>query len=358
MLTKKQVTSITINAITAKMLLTYPQTLFEICGNSAWITVTFVTILAAVMFGFIRITYTSRYNVIELAYRIGGRPFRGIVGVAVFLVLSANVFTIMRIFPEIVRIVLLQGTYPEIIGMVFVAALILGALNGLPAIGRVHELFLPGAGIVFTAFILLLLPSYRTDNIFPLLGQGVYSIFVKGISVLSIFTDLLMLNILIPKTEAVGIYKKSGTRAIIIGGICITLVVLSYGFAYTYPASTKFIAPMYQLERLIHLTNFFSRFEAVFHFVWSLSILLYGALYLSVLASVWQTSFGLKHHKPLIVPIAAIIAGTAAIPYSLTEIIRLEMLINKWIFIPAFAIPAVMGIIYKNVSRETSEWVQ
>ncbi len=357
MLTKKQVTSITINAIVAKMLLTYPQAFFELCGNAAWITTIVCTALAVLVFGCIRLTYTSKYNVIELAYRIGGKGLRIAVGFAVFVVLCANIFSIMRIFPEIVRLVLLQGTYFEVIGMLFVTALVLGSISGLQAIGRVHELFVPIAGVIFAVFIILLLPSYRAENIFPLLGTGAYNVFVKGISVLSVFADLLMLNILIPKTESLGVYKKSGTKAIIIGGICVILIAFSYGFAYTYPASTKFIAPVYQLERLIHLTNFFSRFEAVFHFVWSVSILLYGSLYIVVLAMVWQTSFGLKFRKPLIIPIAAIIAGASVIPPSFGSIINAEIFINKWIYIPAFLIPLIMGIIYrtKNVSRETSE---
>lgn len=357
MLSRKQVTLITINATVAKMLLTYPQVFFELCGNAAWISAVFCMVLAIILFGFIRITYISKYNVIELAYRIGGRYARGIVGVAVFSILCANVFSIMRIFPEIVRIVLLQGTYVEAIGIVFVATLILGAMSGLSAIGRVHELFVPIAGVIFAFFIILLLPSYRIDNIFPVFGTGIYNVFVKGISVLSIFADLLMLNILIPKTESLSVYKKSGTKAIIIGGICIIMILISYGFAYTYPASTKFIAPVYQLERLIHLTNFFSRFEAIFHFVWSVSILLYGSLYISMLALTWQMTFGLKHHKPLIVPITAILAGASVVPASLADMINIEVFINKWIYIPAFAIPIIVSLIYKtkNVSRETSE---
>ncbi len=357
MLTKKQVTSMTINAIVAKMLLTYPQTFFEMCGNAAWISAVICIALAVLLFGFIRLTYTSKYNVIELAQRIGGKWLRIAVGFVVFFVLSSNIFSIMRIFPEIVRLVLLQGTYVEIIGMVFVATLILGGMSGLSSIARVHELFLPVAGVVFALFIILLLPSYKADNIFPIFGTGPFNVFVKGISVLSVFADLLMLNILAPKTESLDVYKKSGTKAIVIGGICVALIMLSYGFVYVYPISTKFIAPVYQLERLIHLTNFFSRFEAIFHFVWSVSILLYGSLYMAVLAIVWQTSFGLKYHKPLIIPIAAIIAGASVIPVSLTDLIRAEMFINKWIYIPAFAIPLIIGLIYriKNVSRETME---
>ena len=347
MLTKKQITSIMINAIVAKMLLTYPQSFFELCGNAAWIAAAFCTILAVGLFAVTRLIYPAKYNVIELAERIGGKWFRTIIGIIVFVVLSANIFSIMRIFPEIVRLVLLQRTYVEVIGMVFVATLLLGAMSGFSAIARVHELFLPIAGVVFLLFIVLLLPSCNTDNIFPVLGTGAYNVFVKGTSVLSVFADLLMLNILISKAESLEVYKKSGTKAIVIGGICAVLIMLSYGFAYTYPTSTKFIAPVYQLERLIHLSNFFSRFEALFHFVWSISLLLYGALYVAVIAEVWQLAFGLKHTNTLILPTAAILAGASNLPPLLSDMINIEVLINKWIYIPAFAIPLIISLVWK-----------
>ncbi len=345
MLSKKQLAAVTINAIIVKMLITYPRSLFVLCGNAAWINVLYCTLIAVLIFLVTRIVYKFDYNVIELAEMGGGKVLRTITGIVVFIVLGLNFLSLLRIFPEMIRLVLLQNTYLEVIGLSFVASLVFGAYCGIEAIGRAHIIFIPLAGIAFLVFFLLLIPSLKIENIFPILGKGSYNIFVKGISGLSIFSDLLMINILIPYMKNVEDYKSIGNKSIWIGGGCAFLIVAAYSQSYVYPVSVRFLAPVYQLERLINLSDFFSRFEAVFQFIWSISILLYGSLYLAVLSEVWKESFGLKFSKPLIVPVITVLTGIIIIPGSLNSMVVWEYIINKWIYIPALAIPIIIGIV-------------
>ncbi len=349
MITRKQLTAMMINAIVVKMLITFPTALFEYCGNAAWLAVIYATAVAYGLFCVIRRVHITKASVIGVAEKIGGLPLKIAVGTAVFLVLSLNILSIIRTFPEIIRLVLLQKTYVEIIGTVFVLAIIFGASCGIEAIARVHEFFLPVAGVVLFAFIIMLLPDFEPKNILPFFGEGIYDILTKGSSCMYVFTDVLALNILIPYTKDLDSYKKSGSRAIIIGGACCFLILLAYGMCYVYPASANFIIPVYQLERLINLSDFFSRLEALFQFIWSISILLYTVMHITVLSKVWKETFNLRHSKPLIAPISIMLVGAAIIPKALDNMIRWERWIAAWIFIPAFLIPVIIGI----VSRET-----
>ena len=345
MLNRRQLTTIIINAITVKMLVTFPHNAIVLCGNAAWISAIYCTLIAAGLFWLISITYNSNKSVIQIAENIGGRWLQIAVGLVVFVVLAANFFPLISIFSEIIRLALLQQTLFEIIALLLIIAIILGAYCGIEAIGRVHGLFIPIIGTVFVIFILLLIPSFHFDNILPIMGNGIYNLFVGNISFLSLFADLLMLNILIPYTKNIGEFKKAGIKGVFIGGACAIVIFAAYGLSYAYPASEKFLIPIYQLEKLIRLSNFFSRLEAIFQFVWSISILLYGSLYAAVLAEVWRSSFGLKKSKPLILPIATILIGAALRPGSFSGIITWEEIINKWIYIPAFLIPIIIGII-------------
>lgn len=347
MLTQKQYKTIIINAIVVKMLVTYPHSLIVNSGNAAWLNVLYCTLIAVILFGVVRFVYTSRDTVIELSQKIGGVPLRIITGLIVFVVMGVNIFVLIREFPEMIRLVLLQRTYVDYIGLVFVITLILGAWCGIEAIGRVHGLLIPIAGGMFVIFLITLIPSFEFDNLMPILGKGASNIFLKGISSLSIFADLLLLNMLIPHVKNLQDYKKAGTQSIIVGGICAILILLAYGMSYAYPVTEKFVAPVYQLERLIYLSNFFSRFEAVFQFVWSIAIMLYGCIYLAVLAEVWSTTFRLKYSKPLILPIAAIMVSVSPYPINFTDISIIETIINNWLYIPAFALPLILGLIYK-----------
>ena len=346
MLTKKQLSSVMINAIILKMIMTFPRNIFMICANSAWMAGIVSTAVALGLFCLIKQLYCAKSNVIDISYKLGGVPLRIITGLAVFLVLSLNFISIMRIFPEIIHLVLLQKTYVEFIDMVFIIAVIFGSWCGIEAIARVHQIFIPIAGIVFAAFIIMLLPDIKGVNLLPIFGNGAVALTKGSLSVMSIFSDLLMLNILIPFAKDPDDWKGAGNKSIIIGGVCAILIFLAYGLCYAYPASSEFIVPIYQLERLINLSDFFSRLETVFQFIWSISILLYSALYLAVISETWRESFGLHHVKPLCAPITLTLIGVALIPDSLNDAIFWDGLINRWVYIPAFAIPIIIGALF------------
>lgn len=355
MLTNKQLSSVIINAIVVKMLITFPRSIFAVCANSAWIAGLYATVVAFALFCVTHPFYRRKKNVIGLADRVGGAPLRIIVGIAVFAVFALNFVGILRIFPEIIRLVLLQKTYVEIIGTVFVFVLIFGASCGIESIARVHQIFLPVAGVVFLAFLIMLVPDLHFGYLLPIFGNGAKSILIDGLSALSVFTDLLLLNILIPKTKDIENYKKAGNKAILVGGGCTVFIFLFYGLCYVYPTSGEFIAPVYQLERLINLSDFFSRLEALFQFIWSISLLLYSALYVAVLAQVWGETFALHHTKPLIAPCVIALLGVALLPESLNGTIKLESIINRWIYIPAFVIPIIIGIMFHVKQKEKEE---
>ena len=347
MITQKQLTSVAITAFVTKMLVTFPTMIFRLCGNAAWLAGIYVTLVAVGIFALTRRVYKTDANVITLAEKTGGTLLRIVTGLAVFIVLGLNAIGLMRIFPEIIKLVLLQKTYAEIIGTAFAITLLFCASCGVEGIARVIEIFIPIGGIVFVGFILMIIPQVHIDYLFPILGNGIKSIFIDGLSALSIFTDILMLNILIPCTKDLESYKKSATRGIVIGGICAVLIFLAYGVCYVYPASGEFVIPIYQMERLINLSDFFSRLESLFRFVWSIMILLYSSLYIAVLSEVWAQTFRLPHSKPLIAPVIITLVGFAIIPQSLGDMVEIEEVIHKWIYIPAFLIPLAIAGVYK-----------
>lgn len=344
MLTRKQLSAISINIIIVKMLMTYPRFLYIKNGNAAWISVLYCMILALLLFYITKFFYKFNLNIIGLSEKLGGKVLKVIVGISVILVMGLKFFSLIRIVPDFIRLVLLKETYTEVIGLVFITALIAGAFCGIEAIGRVHRFFLPIAGGIFLIFILLLIPSFKIDNILPIMGNGSFNLFIDGISGLSIFSDILLINILIPNVKNIEDYEKSGTKAIWIGGGVSVIISLVYSLSYPYPVSTEFIIPIYQLERLIHFSTFFSRFEAVFQFVWCISVILYGATYVTVISEVFKSTFGHRYSKPLIIPIAICIVGAALMPRTFSGMANLEMKINEWIYIPSFFIPIALGI--------------
>ena len=69
--------------------------------------------------------------------------------------------------------VLLQDFKIEFIIPIFMLAIGIGAYIGLEPIARVNNMFMPLAGIVLLLSLILLIPYFNINNIFPILGNGV-----------------------------------------------------------------------------------------------------------------------------------------------------------------------------------------
>lgn len=355
MLGKKEFSSILINLITIKMLLSYPMQLIKTSANAAWIQMIFVTLIALGLFFVTVKVYERKISIIEIASIRGKKPLKTAVGMIVFLVLLANIVTVMRIFPESVKIILLQDTDTRLLVGVFALTVLISARYGIEAIGRVSYILLPVCGIIFVLFVFLLIPYYKISNITPILGSGAVNVFVKGINGLSMFSDIIMLNILIGFAKNIKEAKQSGYRAIIIGGAIGTLIMLMYALIYPYPVSENFIFPVYQITRVINLGSFFNRFEAIFQFIWSMLIFIYGAVYIFGMCFVWQTTFNLKYLKPLVLPMIILSAGCSLLPESINEVIKISEILGYVIYPVVFLLPIAIGVMDKIKNKKTQE---
>lgn len=344
---KKEFSSLLITLMSVKMLLTFPVKLVKNSGNAAWIQVVFVTAIALLLFRITVFVYQKKMNLIELIKIRTNKPVKIIFGLAAFITLFMNMISVVRIFPESIKIVLLQESSSDFILAIFIITIFLGARYGIESIVRVNYIFLPICGILTVAFILLLTPYFKVSNLMPIFGNGAENIFVKGINGLSFFSDIIILNILLAHSKSYKTAKDSGFRAILISGAIAAVIMLVYGMVFPYPVSGEFVLPIYQLTRIINLGNFFNRFEAVFQFAWSILMFLYGVTYLYVLCFIWQITFNLKYWQPLLFPVTLLIAGFSFIPESIMSANKLTTALENLVYPVALLLPIVVGIIDK-----------
>lgn len=345
----KESTMIIINLICIKLLFNFPQRLVINSGNAAWIQIIYVSLIMTVLFFITTIAYRrcSNMSIIGLSEKIGGKPLKAVVGLIVSGVLLLNIVPIIRNYPDMVKLVLLPNTPIEMILLIFTVVIGIAVYVGMDAIARIHAIVVPIVLIIMAAFYIFLIPHVKVYNLFPILGNGANRIFGKGLLGIEFFDDILVLNLLLPYMQNADDAKKTGYRAIIISSALAIIMILIYGLIYPYPSSGKFIAPIYQLTRLVGIGDFFQRFEAFFEFVWSLGVFLYLSFYISVICMVWKESFDLKYERPLIYPITAL-AAILAFNVKDTQ----EIILEYWYFAAGmlsviFILPIIIPVIYK-----------
>lgn len=353
-LKSREISSILINLIVVKMLFTYPRYLVERCQNGAWISVAVYGAVAVGIFYITQLMYvkTGHKTILEQAQVIGGGYLRALTALFLVALLITDTAPMVRAFPEAIKTALLQNTPMLDITVVLTVGVILGAYNGIGALGRVSSIFLPVAGVSILGFFIILGQFYKLNNIFPL---AIKENLLNGTSSLSIYSDIIAVNFLMPYAENVGTVKKSGFTALIAGGIASVVITLAYCLVYPYPASTEFISPMYQLARIVKIGTYFQRLEAIFEFVWSISILLYTSVYLFIMCDIFKTGFGLASYKPLVFPIMMIY-----LRFVYWESAYNKTLLSNYVVISTFypiiyAIPLLFGMLYLLKMRRKGE---
>ena len=112
-ITEREMTLLLANLLSVKAIFAFPRTIFLTSGNAAWIEVIYMSLLAWAMLELSLLTYrfSGKKSVIDLAERVGKKPFKIVVALLVVIVLTVNFTTEVRMFSESVKIILLPKTW-------------------------------------------------------------------------------------------------------------------------------------------------------------------------------------------------------------------------------------------------------
>ncbi len=356
-LTSRDMSSIMINLIAVKMLFTYPRFLIERCENSAWIP---ILVYGAAAFGIYYITQwlytkTGRTSILSQAEAIGGRWLKIIIGFILIAVLFVDISPMIRACPEAIKTALLQNSSMTLIVFMLVIGIIMGTYNGIEALGKAAALFLPVAGIFMLGFFLMVMPSFEINNLFPV---SFTNSIMHGTSALSVFSDIIVINILLPYCKDSSTVKKAGLSSIVISGAVGVLITISYCLVYPYPVSARFIVPMYQLSRMVNIGTFFQRLEAAFEFVWTISSLFYASVYLFILCEIFKECFDLKNYRPLIFPMVTILISFVFRRETYSDTLS-DAFVNMSVIYPIlYILPLIIGLAYMIKMNKNERRVQ
>lgn len=353
-LNQKQLTLIITNLLVVKMIFVFTRYLFKTSGNAAWIEAIYITIIsmAFLEMSFLFYRYTGNRSIIQLSESIGGIPLKLIVSLAAAAVIGVNVGSEMRTFAESVKIILLPNEKIEYIMILFAVAVGIGSFCGIEAIAVINTLFFPWCLFFLGLLMIMLFKDYDINNLLPVLGLGEKNIFISGISDASCFSDILALNLLLPYCDDIKSVKQGGRKAVLIGGIVITLLCLTYGMVYPYPYSSEFLLVTYQMSRMVRIGEYFQRFEAFFEFVWAIMQLIYASIYIFIICDTLAQGFKLKNYKSLMPCIIAVLSILAFEPASIVDFLEISGRFRRILFPAAFLLPIVLPAVYMIFSHK------
>lgn len=340
-------TTLLINLITFKLLMSAIRVFTETAGTAGWIMAVYVCVigLAVVNLMLLLLRRFVGCDILDITQMAFGETVKKIVGVLIAIMLSFNVLAVVKLAAESNKVVAFPQTPVELIQLFYILAAVLAAYAGFEAIVRVHGFAMP---LVIAAYVLIFVfgvSQCEAENFLPILGNGADAIFLDGLFAISVFNEFIVFLLIIP---FLGEYKIARRTALWSTGISTVLIVGAVAY-YTsfveFPVMNDILIPIYQITRLSGVSRFFQRFEAVFLITWVFTTILYASANLYLICHVLAKSFRLKNMKALILPVAAaLFLAMETNRYHVGDTSG-NMVYYKYVWIVALLIPLVSIVV-------------
>lgn len=333
------------NLICFQIFLNYPRAMVEIAGTAGWMVPIYSTIIMLIAFMAISALYSNfeGKDLLDIGEIAAGHVGRVIVGIITLGYLVFIITVVLREFAEDMKAIALINTPVSFVILFFIVGMAASTFAGIEAIVRTCAIIVPVIAIGFYFIILAVIPYFDLSSIFPLLGNGLDFIFIRGAAAVSNFSSVYLLFFFMPFIKSNKNLKRVGYSTIIYSAFNLVISVLIFLSANPYPTALESFLPIYQIARLINYGRFFQRVESVFVFIWASSALLYLCGGFFFILQAFRKTFGLKYYKPLTIPMAILVFNISLLPPNVMMTIKLDTdFFRKYIWVVTVILPLVL----------------
>ena len=233
---------------------------------------------------------------------------------------------------------------------------VLGAVvccaQGFNAIANCHSVIIPITLLIGGAVLIMSFSKGEISYLTPYLGYGIENTFIKGLSSIGLYSDLIILFMLFPFTKGKASYKRTALWSIGAGVLINTLVILGFTMIAPYAVADTISHPFMQLVKLFSLGRFFQRIDGYFMYA------IAGCGILSLARNIFFISYGAKEvfalpkTRPLSYSLGLLVMFLSLLPKS-RERANFIAGASLWPFMGAvFLIALAVGIVYAFKRRK------
>lgn len=340
----KELTVLFVNILCVKLFLTFPRMLVINSGSGAWLEMIFISVIAYILFC-ISMKLYRKSGIEDIAEFGKSKTAKAVTGVILFLILGINVCILMREYPEAIKEILLPEIELEWITLVFIVTVIFGAYMGLDALINLMSIIAVPTVLVMIVFLVSILGECNLSNISPIFGKGIPSI-LSGWKNISVFSDIILFYLLVPKFRDINEAEKSGKYSIILSGVIGLIITVVYTMIYPYPITEQSIFPVYRIVRSADIVGIFRQAESVLAFVWSILTFIVTGVYIYEMADVLKKGFSLEDRKMLIIPSGIIASSVAMSRMDITQVLEYEENMRFIGYTATFLSVIIISVIY------------
>lgn len=280
--------------------------------------------------------HLPRESLIGASRRLLGRYLGGLVGL-LYVCYSAYLGSLLlRAFGDFIAVVLLPETPLGAVILVMALLCAYSVRHGLEPFVRAAQVLVPTVVGFVAVGALLVVNKMRPERLMPVFDAGVPTILREAFSVFAItFGDTVLFAQVLPRVQP----AEAVRRSLLHGVLAATAVLAGMRVINTMVLGTHLVVTAsytsLEVARAIEVAEFITRVDVVLVALWVGGGLLKASLALWTTASGLAEWLGLREYRPLVLPLATILAAFAAVVYEDTA---MGVLFPTFIY-PFFAFP-------------------
>lgn len=314
------------------------------CGSSSLINTCTISILALIITTIICILYKKfiGLSILDIAYYLGGNFLRFIVGIIFFIYFLFTIVVLLGKLVNCLQIVYypMTNTIYTVLLFVIATGIICNLKNN--AFSKANFIVLPISLITLILIFAGNTKNFDYQNIFPILGNGIDSTFISGLSNIFAFGGIAYLYFLPSKLKNPDKFFKISICAVILSAIFLLITVAIIVLMFNPELVNGQLFPLYLAVRYIEFGTFFQRLDSAFLLIRIISFLSFMGIITNLCLNIFKDITKIEDTKPIIYPLMLLVFGFTIL---FTTYYKLEVLQNLVYKILFFGIVVGVGII-------------
>ncbi|WP_339819473.1 endospore germination permease [Paenibacillus sp. FSL R7-0216] len=243
-----------------------------------------------------------------------GKTVACILAITLFLTGPA---TVLHDVGDFMATQMMPETPIEAILTLFAAVVLMGIRLGVEVLARSAEMLFPWFILLYVSLVLLISFQIEPRHAAPLLEFGFTPLWPAALSFISVaFLPHIALLLFLPPSAN---RPAEFGRSLFIGsllGSCLLAIVIALSILVLGPEITaRSLYPSYSLAKKIDIAHFLQRIEVIVAVIWIISLYFRITLYMCAVTFSLTQIFGLKDHRPLVLPLGMLLVATSIVIY-------------------------------------------
>lgn len=283
-------------------------------GPDSWLAVMLAT-LVGIAYVILYVNLALRFpgeTVIQYSKRLFGPVLGTITGLMMFWFFFHKAVITTCYLCALMTTAFMPDTPDLVFTIIFLILSVYALYKGLEVIARTGQFLFPIGWGLLSATIIFSVGDIDLNNFLPVMGNGVKPVIRGAIDLVPFLGETVIILMILPffnqaakerpKRIYFGVISAMGLLGLaLLSG---TIIIAVFGSALT----AHFTFPALQLIRLISIANFITRVDIVAMFIWATGMFIKLAIFYFGAALALSQILGLKSYRPVVVPLAIIIA--------------------------------------------------